>query len=316
MSKFRTFAIAGAGLLGTALAYAALVEPRTIILRELELSMPTIPPSLDGLRIGFISDLHVGGPGDPVGSIHRAISVLEEQRPDLILLGGDYYDRGMRVPEEPDWSRLAAIAPTFGVPGNHDYHRGLETTEEVMRLLDDSGICLLRNTSQHVNVRGGTVRIIGLDDPYTGRADFGSATDGLSDDFHPTILLTHAGLVADYLPEASADLIVSGHTHGAQVSVSPFRRTGPLDIFWWLDYIKGSPLSPYRQGLFRVRGSVLYVGNGLGTTSLGMRLAAPPEVSIFTLHHGTGSQDLPCDHPDRYLAGYRATRIKPDNWLT
>lgn len=311
MGTIRNLSIAGAGLLAGTLTYASLIEPRTIILREIELSMPTIPPSLSGIRIGFVSDFHTGGPGDPVGSIERALAILKEHRPDLILLGGDFYDQGVRVPEEPDWSRFPAIAPTFGVPGNHDYRQGTETTEEIMRLLDDAGVCLLRNTIQNVTLPGGTIRIIGLDDPYTGKADFGSAVNGLSDDLHPTILLTHAGLVADFLPDASADLILSGHTHAAQISFSPFRRTGPLDIFWWLDYVKGLPLSPYRQGFFRVNGSILYVGNGLGTTSVGLRFMAPPEVAIFTLSHGQGRDDLPCDHQDRYVTQQRMAQVKP-----
>jgi uncharacterized protein len=311
VSRFRALALGGSGLIAGALAYASLVEPRTILLRELEISLPTLPASLSGLRLAFISDFHVGGPGDSVGSIQRAISVLEDERPDLIMLGGDFYDRGVRVPDEPDWSRFPAIAPTFAIPGNHDYHRSLSTSEEVMRLLDDSGICILRNTSQHIALKGGTVRIIGLDDPYTGRADFGTAIHGLADNVHPTIMLAHAGLVADNLPGASADLILSGHTHGAQVRFSPFRHTGPIDIFWWLDFIKGSPLSPYRQGMFRVQGSLLYVGNGLGTTSLGIRFLAPPEVAIFTLARGNGRQDLSCDDPDRYVTGSRKSQIKP-----
>lgn len=294
-------ALAGAGLAAGALSYAVFIEPRTLLIRELDIAIPTMPESLNGTTIAFLSDLHVGGPGVPIGSVERVLDILQRLQPDLILLGGDYYDSGKRVSPEPDWSRFPSIAPTFGIPGNHDYYTDQATSKEIMRLLEDSGITLLRNRNVDVELKRGTVRLIGLDDPYTGRADFGEATRNMSGELHPTIMLAHAGLVADYLPVASADLIVSGHTHGAQVAFSPFQHTGPLDVFWWLDIIKGLPISPYRQGLFRVRGSLLYVGNGLGTTSFGIRLMAPPELAIFRLYRDNGNPNRSCDDSDRYL---------------
>jgi uncharacterized protein len=311
---YRKLTVGAAGalsLIGAVAAYASIIEPRTILLREIDLELPTLPDSLDGLRFAFLSDFHLGGPGDPLGTIRRALTVLEQARPDLILLGGDYYDRGTRVPGEPEWARFPAIAPTLGVPGNHDYHRGHETTMGIFEVLERSGIDVLRNEARDLEIRGRTVRLLGLDDPYTGRNDFEKAHQSVNGSVHPTIMLAHAGLVADKLPVGSADLILSGHTHGAQVRISPFRHTGPLDVFWWLDYLKKSPISRFRQGLFFVRGSLLYVSNGLGTTSLGIRFMAAPEVTIFTLFAGSGRADQSCDNPQRYVRDTRTRWIKP-----
>lgn len=313
LGRYRTLALAGAGIsgvIGGAIAYASLIEPRTILRRDLELALPSLPPALNGLRIAFLSDFHLGGPGDPSGSFRRALSILEDEKPDLILLGGDYYDRGETVPGGPEWARFPEIAPTFAVPGNHDYHRNAATSEAIMATLRNAGISLLRNETRLVTLGDETVRIVGLDDPYTGRADFELATRNTDGDSYPTIMLAHAGLIVDELPIASADLILSGHTHSAQINFSPFRYTGPLDIFWWLDYLKNSPLSPYKQGMFHVRGSLLYVGNGLGTTSLGMRFMAPPEVAIFQLRAETGNEQRPCDSPERYVLNHQTTRMK------
>lgn len=304
-------ALAGAGLAASALSYAAFVEPRTLLIREVDLAIPTMPDALNGTTIAFLSDLHVGGPGDPIGSIERVLRTLEQLQPDLILLGGDYYDNGKRVSPEPDWSRFPSIAPTFGIPGNHDYYTDQASSEEIMRLLVDSGVTLLRNRNVDVELERGTIRLIGLDDPYTGRADFGEATGQMNGDHHPTIMLAHAGLVADSLPDASTDLIVSGHTHAAQVAFSPFQHTGPLDVFWWLDVFKGQPISPYRQGLFRIRGSLLYVGNGLGTTSFGVRLMAPPELAVFRLFRDSGRTDRSCEDANRYLLRHEAHWTSP-----
>jgi uncharacterized protein len=304
-------ALGALGLVGGAVAYASLIEPRTILVREIDLAIPTLPQSLSGTKLAFLSDFHLGGPGDPRGSAERALNVLREHQPDFILLGGDYYDRGIRVVQEPDWTQFREIAPTFAVMGNHDYHRGQRTTGEIIEKLNDSGIVLLRNGACDVELGAGKFRIIGLDDPYSGRADFNTAIKHLNGDIHPKIMIVHAGLIADELPVASADLIVSGHTHGTQIRISPFRHTGPLDVFWWLDYIKRSPLSRFRQGLFRVRGTLLYVGNGLGTTSLGMRFLAAPEVAIFRLFSGMGNADHSCDSPDHYILRNETRWFKP-----
>jgi uncharacterized protein len=290
----------GGGVLAAGAAYSSFIEPRTILHRQIDLAIPTLPQQLDGLKIAFLSDFHLGGPGDPLGTISRVLTVLNEHAPDLILLGGDYYDRGMRVHDEPDWRCFPEIAPTLAVPGNHDYLRGRETTERIFETLATAGITVLRNEVRDFPLHGSHIRVIGVDDPYTGRDEFLKATSTATGDFHPRILLAHSGLIADQLPPGSADLILTGHTHGAQIRFSPFRYTLPLDAFWWLDLIKNQPRSPYRQGLFRVRGSLLYVGNGLGTTWLGMRFLAPPEVATFRLRTGTGWEHKSCDNPSRY----------------
>jgi uncharacterized protein len=308
-------ALIGSAITSGAVAYASLIEPRTLLVREIDVSLPTLPASLDGTTYAFLSDLHLGGPGDPLASVQRALSVLEARRPDLIFLGGDYYDRGVRVDGEPEWSRFPQIARTLAVPGNHDYHRGMRTTEAIFEKLRSSGIEVLRNEVRDVPIRDTTLRIIGLDDPYTDRASLADAMAQVADDRRPRIMLAHAGLIADKLPVGSADLILSGHTHGAQIRFSPLKRTSPLDIFWWLDLIKGNPLSPYRQGLFRVRGSLLYVGNGLGTTSLGLRFMAPPEIAFFRLTSGTGNDERACDDPSRFISQNQSTwhvTLSPD----
>ncbi|MEX2426043.1 MAG: metallophosphoesterase [Thermomicrobiaceae bacterium] len=301
LKRLLKMATIGAGVAAAGTAYASLLEPRTLLIREVDLAIPTLPPSLDGTRIAFLSDFHLGGPGDPLGTVDRALEALIDAQPDIILLGGDYYDRGMRVFDEPDWSRFPAIAPTVAVPGNHDYHRGQESTERIFEKLSSSGITVLRNETSDVTLAGSTVRVIGMDDPYSGYADLDLAQREAASGQHPRIMLAHSGLIADDLPEGAADLILSGHTHGAQIRFSPFRHTGPLDAFWWLDLMKRQPLSPYRQGFFRVNGSLLYVGNGLGTTSLGLRFLAPPEVAIFRLKAAYGQASISCDDPERYV---------------
>lgn len=302
----RLISTSGLALLGglAALAtvyYARYVEPNTLIVRRYDLDIPNLPPELDGLRFAFLSDFHIGGPGYGSENTRRAIRHVESDRPDLILLGGDYYDKGKRVIPDPDWSRLPAVAPTYAVFGNHDYHYGSEATAGIRQILEESGITILCNGARELEIGAQRIGIVGVDDAFTDRADFDAASRDIDPRTHPRILITHAGLLVDELPTGSVDLILSGHTHGGQVRISPFRHTSLLDPFWWLDVIMRKKLSPYRQGTFYVNGALLYVANGIGTTTAGVRFMAPPEVTYFTLRSGSGNEDVPCDKPERYI---------------
>jgi uncharacterized protein len=309
--RFKPRIALAAGLLATtgAVVYSRFVEPRTLLVRSFELELPSVPRDLDGVRIAFMSDFHFGGPGHFGPAVQTAFSILERERPDLILLGGDFYDRGVITGSAPDWSWFPKLAPTLAVPGNHDYRASERDAVSIFTTLENAAITVLRNETRTVALGGGGIDIIGVDDPYTRRADFEKADQCAPRTGNPRILLAHAGMVADELPVRAADLILSGHTHGGQVRTSPFKHSTPLDIFWWLDKIKTKPISPYRQGIFWVRGSLLYVGNGIGMTSVGNRFLAPPEIALFRIRSGNGDPQVACDRAERYVRRRDETRI-------
>ncbi len=85
---------------------------------------------------------------------------------------------------------------------------------------------------------------------------------------------------ADYAPEGWIPLIVAGHTHGAQVRLSPLRRLS------WLKLASGVMETKYPRGWFEVHGGLLYVNRGLGLSNLPIRFAATPEVALFVLTNG------------------------------
>jgi predicted MPP superfamily phosphohydrolase len=87
------------------------------------------------------------------------------------------------------------------------------------------------------------------------------------------VLLSHN---PDVFPVAAAqghDLIISGHTHGGQITLG----------------IPGLPLNfarlytPYIHGMYSKGGSLLYVSRGIGTVAIPLRLGVPPEVSLIRL---------------------------------
>jgi predicted MPP superfamily phosphohydrolase len=50
-----------------------------------------LPHSLDGLTIGIMADFHAGSPGNEE-VISKAVTLMQQYKPDIIALLGDYVD--------------------------------------------------------------------------------------------------------------------------------------------------------------------------------------------------------------------------------
>ena len=72
-----------------------------------------------------------------------------------------------------------------------------------------------------------------------------------------------------------AAFIISGHTHGGQVSL-PLMGAPARFV---TSHLK------YARGLFRRDETQLYVSRGTGVIGLPLRLGVRPEISVFRLRH-------------------------------
>jgi len=274
---------------GAALAWAGWIEPRRLVTVRRTLELPRWPASLDGTRLGVLSDIHAGAPHAGTAAIARAVERLNGAAPDVILLLGDFIDAhplwGGRVTPEQIARELAALRAPHGVLavlGNHDWK---QAGDRMWRALADAGIEVLENRS----VRAGDFHVAGLADLRCRRPDLPSALAGVPPEA-PVILLAHDPDVFPYVPDRVA-LTLSGHLHGGQVAIPVLRR----------------PALPSRYGERYARGHVvedarhLYVTSGLGTSGLPLRLLAPPEVVILELvSRAAGSAEPPSrSRPDR-----------------
>ena len=260
-----------AALAGATLAWAALVEPRRLVIVRRTLHLPRWPATVDGLRVGLLSDLHAGAPHAGRKAVARAVDRLNAEAPDAMLLLGDFTDAhplwGGRVPPAEiaaELSRLRSPLGTFAVLGNHDWKRAGIAMRDALR---DVGIAVLENRS----VSAGDVHIAGLADLRSRRPDLPEALDSVPPDA-PVILLAHDPDVFPFVPHR-VPLTLSGHLHGGQVAIPVLRL----------------PAIPSRYGERFVHGHVveegrhLYVTSGLGTSGLPLRLFRPPEVVILEL---------------------------------
>lgn len=258
-------------------AYAHLIEPTWLEVTRLTLPLRGLPTNLDGLRLVHLSDLHVGS-AVPAWFLARVVETVRRLAPDVIVLTGDFVHTNPEGPEKLArlLGKLHAPHGVFAVLGNHDYavnypgHAGIVGAETVVTAaLEQAGILLLRNT--WVPVAGGRcpLAIMGIDDLWSGRARI-AAVEKIPASY-PRVFLSHNPDIVRFLPHASFDLLLCGHTHGGQVRIPPF----PPPVTATTNRRLWGGLHTYGRG-------VLFVNRGIGYTWR-VRLAARPECAVITL---------------------------------
>ena len=266
--------VAGAAALAAA-AWAGVVEPRRLRVREVSVEVPGWPHELAGLRVALVADLHAGAPHVDEQRVARVVAAVNRAKPDLIALLGDYIDPevtfGDSIAPEPVAARLARLeAPlgAFAVLGNHDW---LNDGERVRRALREQRIEVLENDAASVDLAGQVIWLVGMADAAERVPDV-STPFGLVPDGAPLIVLSHNPDLFPLLPDRPS-LTLAGHTHGAQVNVPLVReKVTPSDHG-----------AHYAGGLFRDGRRVMYVSRGIGTSELPLRFRARPEVVMLNL---------------------------------
>lgn len=258
--------VTGAGIL----LYGAIVEVEKLTLERLILHLKGWPASKNGLKIGFIADLHLRD-AQTIDLTKRAIWTLLEEGVDIVVIGGDFVSSWR--PDSP-WligdaleALVAMEGKVVGVPGNRDYYGG--DASLLKPILAELGIKLLRNECW--NFMG--VNWVGIDSANEEKAnpDLAFAQVKSSD---PTIVLWHEPDVVDELP-AGGVLMLSGHSHGGQFTTP-----------WGWAPVTTVNGRKYMRGFFPDAPTPLYVSRGLGTTGPPSRLFCRPEVTVLTLMSG------------------------------
>lgn len=255
-------ALTGAGVL----AYATLVEPRMPKLERLELHFPNLPVELDGLRIGQISDSHLGVRGAE-RALRWAVRQMQREQPDMIGITGDIvHGEGAVRQIVPLLRDLHAPLGVYAVPGNHDYWAEFDHLNDA---LAEVGVPLLMNEHRRLNWHGGELWIVGTDDVWDGTPDLDTALHGVPLDAF-TVLLAHTPYGAPQAARLGIGLQLSGHTHGGHMRLP---LLGPLARPRYTDRFIG--------GLYELGATKLYVSRGVGGVPL--RLFCRPEAAIVTL---------------------------------
>ncbi|WP_028058774.1 metallophosphoesterase [Candidatus Solirubrobacter pratensis] len=269
---------AAAGVAAGGLAmWAGWIEPRRLVVRELELSLPSWPRRLDGMRAGVMSDIHAGVPHMGLAQVARAVDALNEREPDVQLLLGDYLDASQpwrrRLAPEVVATAVARLRSKFGtlaVIGNHDWR---SSGDRIWRALSQEGVTVLEDRA--VELANG-LWVAGLGDMRHRRPDVGEAIRAVPPGA-PAILLTHDPDMFPEVPDRVA-LTLAGHTHGGQIAI-PLLRRPMVPSYYGERYTRTHVVEHGRH---------MIVSSGLGTSGLPVRLLAPPEVLVLTLRGGSG----------------------------
>src|SRR5262245_27780918 len=268
---------------------AFLIEPNWIQVTHHRIAAPLVSP----LKIAHLSDLHTHGLGTRE---RKMLSLLAEERPDVIVITGDSVFDGdissifrrrtrssRRTVARPVPSDLAfktsdekylssaevfqALHAPLGVwlvKGNWEHYHSLRDERRFYKAV---GIHFLLNSA--AELRPG-VWLLGLDDAMVGSPDLPATLEGVPRDAF-RIALFHAPAYFDKVA-GQCNLALAGHTHGGQVYLPFLTRL-------WLP----SGCGEFLSGWYERQDSRMYVSRGLGTSTLKVRFLCRPELAFITV---------------------------------
>ncbi len=226
---------------------------------------------VDGFTIVQLTDVHIGRTLKR-DFLQRLVERTNAMQPDMVVITGDLYDRS---PNEIayDLEPLKGLnAPTYFVPGNHEYFHGIESILESVRSL---GITPLDNRAVRIGSGERYFNLVGFNDLSGLRfgvrpPDADMAYQGV-DQSRPTIVLSHQPRTISMVSDKRCDLMLSGHTHGGQIF--PFGLVVKL-------------AQPYVAGLHEFQeGKQIFVSRGTGYWGPPLRVLAPSEISRIVITH-------------------------------
>jgi len=254
-----------------------------------KLSFPHLPDAFNGFKIVQISDIHIGSFIGHENQVKKAIELVNEQNPDLILFTGDLVNN---FTEElngwiPILSNLKAKYGKLSILGNHDYgdyfewKNDAEKTQNLNNLKKahtDIGFRLLLNESEPIEINNSKIGLIGVENwglpPFPQYGNLKEAMNG-SSELPFKILMTHdpSHWDAEVINKTDIDLTLSGHTHGMQLGIE-------------IGNVKWSPIQykyPRWAGLYKEKSQYLYVNRGFGYIGFPGRVGMPPEITVIEL---------------------------------
>ena len=279
----------------------SLVEPQWIEITQHEISIANLPPAFEDFSIVQLTDLH-----------HSSIVTLDylqacfrqvvELQPDLVVMTGDYITRQEKYAQPVAQAICKIIVeagiPTYAVLGNHDHWNNDWNNEwnddldagvfplrnrwkgdgvKVLNALVAGRIKVLMNESVPLQRGNDRLWLVGCDDFLAGDFDLERALTSLPSTGEPRFLLMHNPQPIESIAHHGFDLVLSGHTHGGQIS---------------LPFVPPKVGNKYLAGLFYVGASRLYVCRGLGVTGVPIRFMTTPEIACFRLVRSSGVQSI------------------------
>lgn len=260
-------------------------------IEHLSIKLKELPDNFNGLKIVHLSDLHLGSFNYKYEILDKAIKIINNLNPDLILFTGDLVNN--YAWELNGWDKhlkkLSARIGKFAVLGNHDYgdYSTWESTKEknanfesIKHFYTKINFKLLLNETAVVDIDGEKISILGVENwgspPFKQYGKLKKTMKRTTPDAFK-ILLSHdpSHWKEEVVKLTNINLTLSGHTHGMQAGFILKNR-------------KWSPIKyKYKQwaGLYQENNQFLYVNRGIGWMGFPGRIGVRPEITCIELEN-------------------------------
>lgn len=277
-------ALAMPAVIVTSAVAGGLASRQAPVVRRVQLPVRGDYAAMRGLRIAQFSDVHIGSYLERE-RLEEVADCVNSLRPDIAVCTGDLIDHKF---DQIEHGRilLRAVKPrvgTFMCMGNHEYIAAQGDEAAMRASIEECGARLLVDESIKLPVEGRHLWLGGTDFPGTPQSVLGNRPTtresmdrvlaGVRDDGAPRIVLAHHPRTFFEARERQIDLMLSGHTHGGQISL------GRIDDH---ELTPNLPFEFYHKGLYEHAGRKLYVNSGIGSW-LPVRINCPPEVTLIEL---------------------------------
>ena len=262
-AALKTLLAGGVGAVTGSAAYGYLYARHALGLTRATVPVAGLPPALAGLRIGLLTDVHRSR-WVSAQDVAVAANVLMAEKPDLIVLGGDYVtwgDRQFVGSSAEELSVLSAPHGVFGILGNHD------DDHDMPAALAAHGVRVLKDARTRIVINAAPLELVGIRFWTKKAADIATAMRGAEGTI---VLLAHDPRRLTEAQALQIPLVLSGHTHGGQVVLPVVGALAAQEF-------------PVVAGLARRGDTTMFVSRGVGTVYVPVRINCPPEVAVLTL---------------------------------
>lgn len=224
----------------------------------------------DSIKIAAVSDLHLGH-GTGKKQLRRYVDMINAEKPDLILIGGDLIDNSIQPLLDKNMheelNMLHAPLGIYMAPGNHEYISGYDKCN---KFISRTKIQMLRDSM--VTLPNG-IRII-LSDDYSNHRKEDRQTPPWTNDSAsqstPILMVEHQPRGIKKAVASGVDLLFCGHTHHGQM---------------WPGNLIVEQLFEQAHGYRKWGNTHVYVSSGLSLWGPPFRIGTSSDMAVFTLRH-------------------------------